>query len=518
MATSVRNVLFIMCDQLRWDHLRCYGHPWLRTRNIDALAARGIRFDRAFVASGICGPSRMSFYTGRYMSSHGATSNRVPLSAGEITLGEYLEAGGVMPVLAGKSHVIADRKEFARLGIDPASALGKRLAAGSFRELDRYDGHHAPGAESGYPAYLRSHGYPAREPWGEWVISVVDRQGEVQSGWQMRHAHLPARVSEQDSETAFMTERAIEFIESASDQPWMLHLSYVKPHWPYIAPAPYHDLYTRDQCLPLKRTEQEKVDAHPVYAAFMGREVSLNFAREEVAWSIRRVYQGLIQQIDDHLGRLFDRMERLGRWRDTMVIFTSDHGDYLGDHWLGEKELFHDAVQRVPLIIAHPEGVQGAVAEELVSTVDILPTILESFGIPLPTHRIEGRSLLPRVLSGAESAPRRAVFSELDYAFSRARLDLGRKPDECRGWMVRTERWKYVHWMGFPPQLFDLAEDPREFTDLGRSVKHEAVLTEMRSALLEWHSGLKRRVTMTDEEVAAATDRHKEAGVPFGVW
>ncbi|MGH7077673.1 MAG: sulfatase-like hydrolase/transferase, partial [Acetobacteraceae bacterium] len=349
MAASVRNVLFIMCDQLRWDHLGCYGHPSLRTRNIDALAARGVRFDRAFVASGICGPSRMSFYTGRYMSSHGATSNRVPLAVGEITLGEYLKAAGVMPMLAGKSHMIADRKGLARLAIDPASALGKRLAAGSFREIDRYDGHHAPGAESGYPAYLRAHGYAAREPWGEWVISVVDREGEVRSGWQMRHAHFPARVRERDSETAFMTEKAIEFIEAATDQPWMLHLSYVKPHWPYIAPAPYHDLYTRDQCLPLQRTEREKADAHPVYAAFMDREVSLNFAREEVVWPIRRVYQGLIQEIDDHLGRLFDLMERLGRWRDTMVIFTSDHGDYLGDHWLGEKELFHDAVQRVPL-------------------------------------------------------------------------------------------------------------------------------------------------------------------------
>jgi arylsulfatase A-like enzyme len=99
---SARNVLFIMCDQLRRDHLGCYGHPTLRTRNIDALAARGVRFDNAFVTSGVCGPSRMSFYTGRYVSSHGATWNRVPLSVGEITLGEYLKDSGRALALAAR--------------------------------------------------------------------------------------------------------------------------------------------------------------------------------------------------------------------------------------------------------------------------------------------------------------------------------------------------------------------------------------------------------------------------------
>ncbi|MFP5412718.1 MAG: sulfatase-like hydrolase/transferase, partial [Gammaproteobacteria bacterium] len=105
----MRNVLFIMCDQLRWDHLSCYGHPYLRTPNLDALAARGVRFDRAFVNSGVCGPSRMSYYTGRYPGSHGATWNRVPLPIGEVTLGEYLRGAGRKLALAGKTHVMIDR-------------------------------------------------------------------------------------------------------------------------------------------------------------------------------------------------------------------------------------------------------------------------------------------------------------------------------------------------------------------------------------------------------------------------
>ena len=105
---GVRNVLFIMCDQLRADHLGCYGHPHIATRNLDALARRGVRFERAFVQSGVCGPSRMSFYTGRYVSSHGATWNRVPLSVGEVTLGEYLHGAGRALALAGKTHVVRD--------------------------------------------------------------------------------------------------------------------------------------------------------------------------------------------------------------------------------------------------------------------------------------------------------------------------------------------------------------------------------------------------------------------------
>src|SRR5690606_3345620 len=136
------NILFIMADQLRWDHLGCAGHPYLKTPNIDALAARGVRFANAFVNSGVCGPSRMSYYTGRYPVSHGATWNRVPLSVGEVTLGEMLRGRERDLVLIGKSHVIPDRAGMERLAIDGGSELGVLLARGSLREADRCDGPH----------------------------------------------------------------------------------------------------------------------------------------------------------------------------------------------------------------------------------------------------------------------------------------------------------------------------------------------------------------------------------------
>ncbi|CAG9269296.1 Putative sulfatase [Paraburkholderia unamae] len=522
--TATRNVLFIMCDQLRRDHLGCYGHPWLRTRNIDALAARGVRFDNAYVTSGVCGPSRMSYYTGRTMTSHGANWNRVPLSIGEITLGEYLQRHGRTLALAGKTHVQVDEHGMRRLEIARASELGQRLCTGSFLELDRYDGHHEPGRESGYPAYLRSHGYESERPWSDFVISVEDDEGKVQSGWKMRNVRWPARVAEPHSETAYMTRQAIRYIEQQGDTPWTLHLSYVKPHWPYVAPRPYHDLYSLDQCLPPVRRRAELDNPHPVLGAYHQHEESLNFARDEVSNTVRPVYQGLIQQIDDHLGELWDTLEKLGRWQDTLIVFTADHGDFLGDHWLGEKEMFYDTVQRVPFIVYDPssaaDATRGTREARFVSGVDVVPTVLDALGLPKYEERVEGASLLPLTRADAAQTEdwRSYVVSELDYSFRGARLTLGRKPDECRGWMVRDERWKYVYWQGYRPQLFDLANDPDEFVDLGAEASHEAERTRMHAKLAQWHGALKQRVTVDTPTVESKTNTHKDWGVFFGEW
>ncbi|MFM0731590.1 sulfatase-like hydrolase/transferase [Paraburkholderia sediminicola] len=521
---DTRNVLFIMCDQLRRDHLGCYGHPYLQTRHIDALAARGVRFDNAFVSSGVCGPSRMSYYTGRTMSSHGANWNRVPLSIGEMTLGEYLRLNDRSLALAGKTHVMADGNGMQRLEIARQSPLGQRLLTGSFDELDRYDGHHEPGKESGYPAFLRKHGYVSDKPWSDFAISVEDDNGAVHSGWKMRNVRWPARVAEPHSETAYMTNQAIRYIEAQGDTPWALHLSYVKPHWPYVAPRPYHNLYSLDQCLPLARKPAELDNAHPVVAAYRTQEECVNFAREEVSNTVRPVYQGLIHQIDDHLGQLWDTLERLGRWQDTLIVFTADHGDFLGDHWLGEKELFYDTVQRVPMIVYDPstraDATRGSVEARFVSGIDVVPTVLDALGLPAYEERIEGSSVLALTRGEADRAEgwRDYVVSELDYSFRGARLALERKPDECRGWMVRDTRWKYIHWLGYRPQLFDLANDPDEYVDLGADAGYAVIHAQMHAKLADWYGALKQRVTIDNPTVESKTDTHKDWGVFFGEW
>ncbi len=518
-----RNILFIMADQLRRDHLGCYGHPYLRTPHIDALARRGVRFEQAYVNSGVCGPSRMSYYTGRYPGSHGATWNRVPLSIGEVTLGEYLRDAGRELALAGKTHVIADREGLRRLQLDGGSELARLLQSGGFREIDRYDGHHAPGDESGYPAYLRAHGYDSADPWTDYVISGLDAQGRVRSGWHMRNVHLPARVREEHSETAYMTDQAMRFIGDMAERPWVLHLSYVKPHWPYMAPAPYHAAYTPGQCLPVLRSPQELHDAHPVLQAYRASEESRNFSMDECVRVVRPAYQGLIEQLDTHLGRLFEHMDRLGVLRDTLVILCSDHGDFLGDHWLGEKELFYDMIQRVPLIIADPspaaDASRGSVEQRMVEGVDILPTVLQALELPLASHRLEGRSLLPLLRQPQQvGAWRDAVFSELDYSFKEARRLLRMDPQSARGYSCRTARWRYVYWLGQPEQLYDLHNDPQELCDLGRDAGFAGVREQLRGRLLEWLARRKVRTTISDEAVERGTAAHKRAGVFFGQW
>ena len=518
---AVRNVLFMMCDQLRRDHLSCYGGR-VHTPHLDRLAQRGVRFDSAYVQSGVCGPSRMSFYTGRYVTSHGATWNRVPLSAAEYTLGDYLRHADRTAALAGKTHVLPDDEALERYGIEIESDRGALLREGGFAVIDRYDGHTPPGPESGYADYLRVRGYASDDPWTDFVIAVEDA-GRVVSGWQMRNVHLPSRVREEHSETAYMTDRALEWIRAQGERPWVLHLSYVKPHWPYVAPAPWHAMYRDRETGPIVRGPQDgTADEHPVLRAYREHDECMSFAREEVARHVRPAYMGLCAQIDHHVGRVLDALEASGRMRDTLIVFTSDHGDFLGDRGLGEKELLYDEIVRVPLLIFDPttgaNATRGTAQSRFVEAIDIVPTILDAIDIPVPAHRIEGRSLLPLLRSGDSRDWRDAVFSELDYSYRVARRVLGRGVRDCRAWMVRTEPWKYVHWQGMRPQLFDLDADPLETNDLGARSGHDAVTGDMRARLFDWLASSKRRTTVSDDDVDRFTDSHRRRGIHIGIW
>ncbi len=197
---KVKNVLFIMCDQLRADHLSCAGHPHLKTPAIDALAARGVRFPRAYVQSGVCGPSRMSFYTGRYMFEprrHAGTACRCPCA--KRPSATILMPAGIKVALAGKTHVLPDLDgagAFRHRGRLRARRAAARRPLRGDRPLRRPL---AAGRESGYPDYLRQHGYISDDPWSDFVISADGPGGEKASGWFMRNVHLPARVKEEHS-------------------------------------------------------------------------------------------------------------------------------------------------------------------------------------------------------------------------------------------------------------------------------------------------------------------------------
>lgn len=520
-----RNILFIMCDQLRWDYLSCYGHLKLHTPNIDALAERGLRFDNAYCQAPLCGPSRASFYTGRYMSSHGVMANADVTRLDEFTIGDYLRPLGYRSALVGKADNRKDPEMLRAFGTDLQSDFARAAGHGGFEPFDVHEGL-LPGARrNDYTDYLKRMGYGGDNPWRDFAITTVDKNDNLRSGWHMRNSVYPSLLAEEHSETAYTTRRAIDFLEQQEDgDSWCLFLSYIKPHWPYIAPKPYHDLFARDDIQPVVRSRRELDDPHPVYQAFTAQEYSENFARDDVRERVIPVYMGLIRQIDDQLGRLFDYMKKRGIYDSTMIVFSSDHGDYLGDHWLGEKDLFHEPSVKIPLIIVNPnrtaDETRGSVCSEFVEAVDILPTFVEFAGGAICHERVEGHSLMPLLRSQRAPADwRRYAVSEIDYSDRGPRTLLDLPPYECRALMLRDERWKYVHYNQFRPQLFDMKRDPDELNDLGTDPAYRKIRDEMQQLVIDWRRRQKPRVGMPFENLEGMGPARDEAmGIVIGRW
>jgi arylsulfatase A-like enzyme len=530
--TSKRNVLFIMCDQLRFDYLSCAGHKSLKTPNIDRLASRGVRFTNAYVQSTVCGPSRMSAYTGRYVRSHGSTHNGVPLRVGEPTLGDHLREVGVRSALIGKTHMTADEEGMERLGIDRDSIIGVRVAECGFEPFERDDGLHPSTSydpDPAYDTYLREHGFDAENPWEHWANSGEGENGENFNGWLLVHADKAARIPDEHSETPYMTRRAMRFIEEAEakGEAWCAHLSYIKPHWPYIVPAPYHDMYGKADIQPPIRSEAERASPNPIFEAFQQERFSRNFSRDEVRETVIPCYMGLIKQIDDQLGHLFDFMEKRGLFENTLIVFTADHGDYLGDHWLGEKYLFHDVSVKVPMIVYDPrreaDTTRGTTSDALVEMIDLAPTFLDYFGGKAKPHILEGRSLLP-LISGERKTLRNYAISEYDFSGDAARLKLAMPVSDCKLYMVTDGRFKLVHGEGVEPMLFDLGNDPGELRDLGREPSAAVDIERLRKALMHWLALPNNRITVPDEWLTDIDDKvgHFDpivgSGVLIGYW
>lgn len=518
------NVLFIMCDQLRYDYLSCTGHPHIQTPNIDALAKKGVRFSNTYVQSPICGPSRMSFYTGRYVRSHGSTWNNFPLRVGEMTMGDHLAPLGVRTALCGKTHMAADIAGMKRLGLDPNSAIGAKMSECGFEVWDRLDGLHPTGGKqpTHYNQYLEGLGFGGPNPWEQWANSAEGPDAEILSGWLMSHADKPARVEESASETPYTTDRAMAFIEDAGDEPWCLHLSYIKPHWPYIVPEPYHNMYGEDDVIPVVRDDIEKQDPHPILGAYHKHRFSQVFARDGVREKVIPAYMGLIKQIDDQIGRLMTFLEKKNLTESTLIIFTSDHGDYLGDHWLGEKELFHEASVKIPLIVVdpskHADRTRGSVNSDLVEAIDLVPTFVDFCGGSVANHILEGHSLLSKTRLKTDDVKRDYVISEYDYSMREARRTLNQDVQDCRLIMIFDGRHKLVHVEGYRPMLFDLETDPNEFMDLGSSADYDAIKFRLLDNLFTWSRGHHNRVTTSDDYIKNNAGKEFFKGIYIGFW
>lgn len=527
---KAKNILFIMFDQLRWDYLSCYGHPHLHTPNIDRLAARGVRFNRAYIQSPICGSSRMSTYTGRYVHSHGASWNGIPLKVGEMTMGDHLRKAGMDCWLVGKTHMRADAEGMARLGLEPDSLIGARVAECGFDVFERDDGMRPEGPDGfydpvgakAYNTYLTDKGYVSDNPWHDFANSGLDADGNVLSGWFLKNSSEAANIAEEDSETPYLTKRGIEFMES-HDGPWCCHLSFIKPHWPYIVPEPYVSLYGPEHMLPVVRSEAERENAHPVLRAFMDTKIGQTFSRQDVREAVIPAYMGLVKQADDQMGRLFDWMEKTGRMEDTMIVLTSDHGDFLGDHWMGEKTFFHDASTKIPLIIYDPspeaDATRGAVSDALVESIDLAPTFVEVAGGEVASHILEGCSLLPVLRGQQKEVPRDVVICEYDYSASPIADALNTSVRDAVMFMVANKKWKLVHCEGgYRPILFDLENDPKELNDLGGSDTYTDAIAEMYDHLFAWTRRPSQRTTRSEQQLIDMRTKSRGRGVVVGVY
>ena len=533
MAEKGPDILFIMFDQLRFDYLGCAGHQHLKTPNIDRLAQMGVRFTNAYVQSPVCGASRMSFYTGRYVSSHGAAWNNFPLKVGEQTLGDHLRKIGVDSWLIGKTHMRVDDEGMDRLGIARDGVIGARVSECGFDVHTRDDGLWAEGPDgfydtkrSPYNEYLKDRGYSGHNPWANNANAGIDPAGNIASGWLMANAGRAANIAEQDSETPWLTAQAIDFLENhKGDKPFLCHLSYIKPHWPYIVPAPYNDMYRLADIQPVVRADAELDDPHPVYAQFMNNAIGTAFHRADVREAVIPAYMGLIKQCDDQIGRLLDYLDQSGRLANTMIILTSDHGDYLGDHWMGEKDLFHAPSVKVPMIVYDPssaaDGTRGTICDALVESIDVAATAIDAQGGTVPDHIVEGRSLMPFLHGKPPAGWRQFAVSEYDYSTSPMAGNLDLAPSDARIFMVATKDWKLFHFEGgFRPMLFDLVNDPDELTDLGTRTDYAEIIEMLYDMLFTWARRSSQRTTISDAEILTRRNAggSESKGILLGVY
>jgi arylsulfatase A-like enzyme len=494
MRQRPRNVLLIVVDQWRGDHLGHLGAHWMRTPNLDALARRGVSFAAHYCQGAPCGPARTSLQTGKYVMNHRVVYNGVPLDARHDHLARMLRRAGYDPALVGYSTTTPDPR-----GVPPDDPRFRRNGdiADSWRIVAQLDETRARARRGlNYAAWVQSRaphhaGRTADELW-------APRSGAA------RPDGAPSLVEAEFSDSAWLTEAALEFLRvQPADEPWALHFGLYRPHPPFTAPAPYHVSTPLDAIPPPVRAPRPEAEAggHP-YLAYLtatqdlgsyvvggaGRVAELSGG--EIARR-RQAYCGLIEEADAQIGRVLDALAHTGRLDDTLIVMTSDHGEQLGDHWLLGKFGFHDQSYRVPLIVVDPsaaaDGTRGRVVDGFTESVDVLPTILDWLGLPVP-HTCDGQSLLPG-LRGTGAATRDEVHFEFSLrggflAPQRRILDLDWR--SCDLAVLRTRTHKYVHFQKLPPLLFDLRNDPYELRDRSRDPECRDAMLDLTRRMLDW--------------------------------
>ena len=454
------NVLLIMADQLRADALGAYGNPVIKTPNLDRLAETGVRFNNCYSQCPVCSPARAVIFTGRYPCSNGVWSNGVPLPQSEMTIAEYLGEDGYATGGAGKFHFIPHFKsELPTMETHPQPYYG-------FEEFhlgeDQRRGEQQQWIEKNYPEY-------ADKPDGE----------------------LPLKLHN----THWTTSHAIDFIKRAHGEkkPFFAFCSYVDPHHLYDPPPPYSEMYDPEKIPEPVRREGE-IETLPRYLQDMIRDQK--FGELNGKWrKLRAAYYGEVTFIDHSIGRLLKTLDSLKIRDNTLIIFISDHGDLLGDHWLWYKGKPHyKADTRVPLIINWKHHLEeGKIIDGIVQQTDIFPTIAGLLGLQLPAG-VQGKSLAPVLQSKSCDTGYEYAYMELDQGgavdpeghWNEADFDSTLKsfqgPDP---YTLRSLRYRFTYYPGYPfGELYDLERDPDEFVNLWDNKDYADVKQNLEQELL----------------------------------
>ncbi len=460
-AARLPNVLLLMADQMRWDVLGCAGHPICKTPALDAMAARGARFANFYSAAPICTPARYSVFNGRHVPVHEGWWNGLPTRDGEIFLPSILRHYGYATAIAGKLHF--DPKE------DP-------FGFDDFRTF-RAEG---PTPERGYEAYMKGkYGKLDRDrieagtcPWpddphGRGVGLFADPLEDIDTSWITRQ-----------------TLEALDLLEQ-SGKPWFLFASYHDPHSPFVEPEPYYSMYDRE-AIPLREIPPEigrlRRDARG------SQEVNHLIDDPEMLREITAIYYAATTHVDHDIGIVLAELDKRGLTDNTIIMFMSDHGDMMGDHGRMYKQAMYEGAVHVPLIVQVPESVRpgltpGRVVDEVTGHVDIVPTVLDLCGLPVP-EGVQGKSLAQLCAGKTAGWPNEAFSWMLGVPHTRQEAYmLGTKL------MLRTPAYKLIDYGAeFHTRwaLYDMAADPGETRNLAGDPAHAAVLQALAERLAAW--------------------------------
>ncbi len=492
------NFVYIMTDQHRSDWLGCYGHPVVKTPNIDALAAQGTRFDNFFVASPVCMPNRASFMTGRYPSVHGLRYNGCVLPKGTNTFVDVLAASGYRTASIGKSHLepftgidnmnkpddvdgmerpILEAREtgdLTQVNEEPAQFVGDEThdlptPYYGFQHMDLVTGHgHRCGGQ--YAQWLRRE----RDDWAEFFKP----ENELSHNYTCPQA-FRTPLPEDLYPTGWVGARAVDYLNTAagSDDPFFAYVSFPDPHHPFNPPGKYWDMYSPDQFdvpLPYSAHENPIPPMAWLEEAFNseGKSITPQTAFRVSDQHIKEAMAltaGMITMIDDQVGKIVETLKANGQFENTVICFNSDHGDYLGDFGLLLKGMFPSrATTQVPMIWSDPETRSGRVSNALSSTVDIAPTILERAGVA-PYRGMQGKSLLGAL--GGYDDLRDDLLIEYNEGMPKFGLDA---PVRVRS--LRTNDWRFTIYAGQPfGELYDLNTDPNETRNLWDDAEYSGI-------------------------------------------